>query len=170
MKNVILCLIIVINFVFTFAAISEDKLSATPTPAKVEEKFDETPYKSAHLGELLNKPESFIGQQIKFRGEFSSFVTLALDYKPAYRSSKDFLSFTIFRPSTKIPLSELKLAYPIEKAKDNKMLAELEKGDLIEVYGKVFNAALGEPWVDVLYIKKLKSAPNSKTVKSKKDS
>lgn len=132
----------------------------------IEEKIDESKYDSVHLGELLKNPTSYLKKNVKFRGEFSSFVTLALDYKPAFRDSKDYISFAIFRPKTQIPLSELKLAFPVEKAKDNKTLTDLGKGDLIEMFGTVFSDALGEPWVDVVAVKMLKPAPDKKKNKS----
>jgi hypothetical protein len=107
---------------------------------------------------LLNKPSDFLDKKIKFRGKFSSFTTLALDYKPAMRSSKDYISLCLFRPDSNIPLSELKLAYSVKEAKEDPVIKELEEGDLIEIYGNVFSTALDEPWVDILGIKKIQSA------------
>lgn len=129
---------------------------------KPPEIIDESQYKPIHLGKLLNEPAIYIGKKIRFTGEFSSFATLALDYKPALRDSKEFISFCIFRPHTKIPLSELKLAYPVEKAKDNEVVANLGKGDTIEIFGDVFSSALDEPWIDVTSIKVIKSVPKEK--------
>src|SRR5689334_422841 len=48
--------------------------------------------------ELVNKPQEFVGKNVKFDGKFFAFTSLALDYKPAYRSSKTHLSFLILRP------------------------------------------------------------------------
>lgn len=137
----------------------------------VEPKINPKEFKPVHLGKLLNSPDAYIDKKVRFRGEFSSYTTLALDYMPAYRSSKEFLSFCIFRPNTIIPLSELKLAYPVEYAKNIPTLGEVSKGDLIEVYGQVFSAALDEPWLDVLSIKKIRSAPKNSIFdkKSKKE-
>jgi len=107
-------------------------------------------------------------KKIKFRGKFSSFTTLALDYKEAMRDSKDYISICIFRPDSSIPLSELKLAYPVKEAKENTTLMELEENDLIEIYGKVFSAALDEPWVDILAVKLIESAkPKEKEIDQK---
>lgn len=128
--------------------------------AKVKkESINEIEFQPVLIGALLEKPQDYIGKKIKFRGKFSSFTTLALDYKPAMRSSKDFISICIFRPDSKIPLSELKLAYPVSEAKEEPIIRELEEGDLLEIYAQVFSAALDEPWADILLIKEIEKAP-----------
>ena len=123
-----------------------------------KEIINETEYEPILVGALLDNPKDFIDKKIKLRGKFSSFTTLALDYEPALRKSKDYISLCIFRPDSKIPLSELKLAYPLKEAKENLVIRDLEEGDVLEIYGKVFSAALDEPWVDILSIKKIESA------------
>lgn len=109
---------------------------------------------------LVADPKGYLGKNIKFTAAFSAFTNLALNYKPAFRSQKENISFLVFRPESKIPYSELKLAMPIPKEKDpkSKMLVSLKEGDTIEVTGHVFSTALDEPWVDVLKLKKLASA------------
>lgn len=129
---------------------------------KVKIEIDESEFSPVTLGELLAKPGKFINKKVVFQGEFSSFTTLALDYEPALRDSKDYISITIFRPETQIPLSELKLAYPVEEAKDNEIIKDLEKGDTIEIYAKGFSAALDEPWLDILLLKRIASASPKK--------
>ncbi len=124
-----------------------------------KEPVNESDYEPVLIGLLLENPQDYTGKKIKFRGKFSSFTVLALDYKPAMRASKDYISICIFRADSKIPLSELKLAYPVKEAKDNQVIRELEEGDLLEIYGQVFSAALDEPWVDITLIKKIESAP-----------
>ena len=113
---------------------------------------------------LVDAPKDYFGKNIKFKSEFFSYSTLALNYKPAFRSQKKFISFLVYRPKSKVPFSELKLAMKIPKEKDprNKMLSSLQDGDTIEVVGKVFSTALDEPWVDVLNLKKLASAKKEK--------
>ncbi len=123
-----------------------------------KEPINESDFHPVLIGALLENPQSYIGKKIKLRGKFSSFTTLALDYKPAMRSSKDYISICIFRTDSKIPLSELKLAYPVKEAKENLVIRELEEGDLLEIYGEVFSAALDEPWVDISLIKEIESA------------
>lgn len=137
-----------------------------------KEKINESDFQPVLLGSLLDKPDNYLSKKIKFRGKFSSFTTLALDYEPALRKAKDFISIAIFRPKTKIPLSELKLAYPVKEAKENQVIRELEEGDLIEIHGEVFSTALDEPWVDILSIQKIESAFKSlddKVVQEKKE-
>jgi hypothetical protein len=137
------------------------KPADNPTEEKKEKKpkkiINESEYATVHLGKLLNSPQLYLDKKIKFRGEFSSFSTLALDYEPAKRDSKDYISLCIFRPNTKIPLSELKLAYPVEDAKDDEIVAELSKGDLVEIFGQEFSTALDEPWLDVHSVKLIKA-------------
>lgn len=125
-------------------------------PKKVE--INENEFEPVLIGALLEKPFDYVSKKIKFRGKFSSFTTLALDYPPALRKSKDYISICIFRTDSMIPLSELKLAYPVKDAKENPVIRDLEEGDLLEIYGDVFSAALDEPWVDIAHIKKLESA------------
>ncbi|MBI3590733.1 MAG: hypothetical protein HY094_05055 [Candidatus Melainabacteria bacterium] len=123
-----------------------------------KEPINESEYNPVLLGALLESPGSYLDKKIKIRGRFSSFTTLALDYKPAMRKSKDYISLCLFRADGKIPLSELKLAYPVKEAKEDPVIRELEEGDLVEMYGKVFSTALDEPWVDIISIKKIESA------------
>lgn len=114
--------------------------------------------------DLTNRPEDFVGKNVKFTANFFAFSNLALDYKPAFKSSKTHLSFLILRSNSHIPLSELKLAMMIPKEKDpeSTLLATLKDGDQLEMVGKVFSAALDEPWVEVFKVKKLNTAQEEK--------
>lgn len=107
--------------------------------------------------ELVNKPHDYLGKNVKFIANFYAFSNLALDYKPAYRSSKTHLSLLVLKPGTHIPLSELKLAMMIPKDKDpdTELLAKLKDGDQVEVVGKAFSAAMDDPWVEVFKLKKI---------------
>ena len=139
---------------------AKDKTNKKEETAKEKkEPINESDFQPVLVGVLLENPQNYIGKKIKFRGKFSSFTTLALDYKPAMRAAKDYISISIFRTDSKIPLSELKLAYPVKEAKEDLVIRELEEGDLLEIYGQVFSAALDEPWVDILQIKMIESAP-----------
>lgn len=133
---------------------------------KKKEPINESEFEPVLVGALLENPTSYLNKQIKFRGRFSSFTTLALDYEPALRKSKDYISICLFRADSKIPLSELKLAYPVADAKEDKIIRDLEESDLLEIYGKVFSGALDEPWVDIISIKKIESA-SKKSVEKK---
>lgn len=116
---------------------------------------------------LVDSPKTYLGKNIKFKSDFFAFSNLALNYKPALRENKKYISFLVYRPKSKIPFSELKLAMKIPKEKDpkNKMLTSLQDGDTIEITGNVFSTALDEPWVDVLKLKKLASKKKSKNGK-----
>jgi hypothetical protein len=114
--------------------------------------------------ELVDKPHEYLNKNVKFTAKFFAFSSLALDYKPAMRSSKTHLSFLVLRPESHVPYSELKLAMAIPKEKDpeNQILTTLKDGDQVELIGKVFATPLDEPWVDVLRLKKLASADEKK--------
>jgi len=170
----LLFILFILSLVFNVQSVLSKKTKEKPDETKQEEKqikkeeINETEFDIVKPGKLLAKPQDFIGKKIKFRGKFSSFTTLALDYKEAMRDSKDYISICIFRPDSSIPLSELKLAYPVKEAKENTTLMELEENDLIEIYGKVFSAALDEPWVDILAVKLIESAkPKEKEIDQK---
>lgn len=107
-------------------------------------------YKEVLPNELVAKPEKYLNKSIKFKAHFDKFSTLGLDYPPVNRPAKDYISFLIKRDEVKnynIPLSELKLI--VKRTYAEKELLKLENKDEIEVYGKVFSKALGDPWVDV---------------------
>lgn len=120
--------------------------------------------------DLVSRPHDYVGKNVKFSGNFSNFVNLALDFKPAFRSSKTHLSFLILRPKTQIPLSELKIAMMIPKEKDPEtlLLTQLKSGDQVELVGKVFSAALDDPWVEVFKIKKLGGSSDDKKAQDDK--
>lgn len=100
------------------------------------------------LTDLVGNPAKFLGKKILIEGEFYSFSTLALDYEPAMRSSKDFIGIVLARPDHgEIPLVELKLAAPLKIFKDNSV--SVEHGNKVLVKGKVYAVALGEPWIDI---------------------
>lgn len=124
--------------------------SKTPEPV-IENVVSVTPE------ELVNKPKEFVGKNVKFTANFYAFSNLALDYKPAYRSSKTHLSLLVLKPGSHIPLSELKLAMMIPKEKDpeTELLAKLKDGDQVEIIGKEFSAALDDPWVEIFKLKKI---------------
>ncbi len=107
--------------------------------------------------DLVNDPKKYLDKHVRFKTRFYAFSSLALDYKPAMRSSKDYLSILVLRDDSHTPLSELKLAVPMSKDNTtfNKMLGTLKDGDKIEIVGTEFSMALGDPWVDVIDLKRL---------------
>ncbi|CAN5256324.1 hypothetical protein BH11CYA1_BH11CYA1_01540 [soil metagenome] len=143
-----------------------EKKAEKPVPEVVIENVITVPAETLteHAGEYLNK-------NVRFVANFQAYSSLALDYKPAMRPAKTYLSFLVFRNNSKVPLSELKLAMPIPKEDDKspqaKLLSELKEGDQLEVTGKVFATPLDEPWVDVLRLKRLKAAVDEKEKEKK---
>lgn len=139
---------------------SDKKQEKQKEKKKKKKTIIESEFAPVLIGALLADPHSFLNKKVTFRGKFSSFTTLALDYKPALRESKKFISICLFRVGSNIPLSELKLAYPVEEAKEDEIIKDLEEGDLLEIFGEVFSDALDEPWIDIIAIKKLQDASN----------
>ncbi len=128
-----------------------------------------TKYKKIDPLQLVATPSKYIDKTIKFNAKFDKFATIGLDYPPANRPIKDYISFLIKRENVvnyNIPLSELKLILKRDYAE--KELVNLETGDEIEVYGKVFCLALGDPWVDVEKVVIL--TPKENNDKENKDS
>lgn len=103
---------------------------------------------------VVKSPNNYMNRRINISAKFNKFSTLGLDYKPAMRSSENYISFLIFRPDTdkKIPLPEMKLF--IKRNLAEKYI-ELKEGDSIQFSGVVFSNALGDTWVDVDKLDKL---------------
>jgi hypothetical protein len=100
---------------------------------------------------LVKDPAAYLNKAVKFEAEFRGFSSMGLDYKPAFREAKDYVTLLVRRPDVShhiIPLSELKLFYPRKEAE---MLSKLEPGDKVRFQGKVFSTALGDPWLDVSF-------------------
>lgn len=110
---------------------------------------------------VVNNPKYYLNKTITMNAKFDKFSTLGLDYKPAFRSSENYISFLIQRDDTEhdIPLSEMKLFLKREVAE--KMI-DLKTNDEIKVEGLVFSDALGDTWVDVTNITITKKAPDDK--------
>jgi len=119
--------------------------------------------------QLANKAQDYLNKNVKFTAPFFAFSNLALDYKPAFRSSRTYLSFLILRPNSKTPFSEIKLDMLVPKEKDplTKMLGTLREGDIIEITGHVFACPLDEPWLDVLRLKRIASTKSSESAEDK---
>ena len=96
--------------------------------------------------------------------KFDKFSTLGLDYKSAFKSSEDYISFLIKRDDTTfdIPLSEMKLFIKREEAEK---FIDLKTDDEIQIVGTVFSDALGDTWIDVTKLTLIKKAPNKDGVK-----
>ncbi len=102
---------------------------------------------------VLKEPGQYMSKKVTFTGTFNRFADIALDYKKAFRDSRDYVTFFILRPdvdSHTIPLAEMKLFFPRKKSPE---VMDLETGDKIQVIGTEFSTALDEPWIDVEHIK-----------------
>ena len=113
---------------------------------------------------LVSKPSEYLNKTITMNAKFDKFSTLGLDYKSAYKSSEEYISFLIKREDTiyDIPLSELKLFL---KRTEAEKFIELKTDDEISITGTVFSDALGDAWVDVSSLVVTKKAPNKDGVK-----
>ena len=97
--------------------------------------------------DVVNNPNAYLKKRICMTARFSKFATLGLDYKPAFRSSDNYISFVFLRDDSanNIPLSELKMFIPRKTAEK---LPDIKEGDKVKVIGTVFSNALGDAWVD----------------------
>ena len=113
---------------------------------------------------VVNSPSQFLNKKIAMKAKFDKFSTLGLDYKPALRSSENYISFLIKRDDTTydIPLSEMKLFLKREMAEK---FIDLKTNDEITIEGTVFSDALGDAWIDVNSITVTKKAPDNNGVK-----
>lgn len=113
---------------------------------------------------IVKSPKEFLNKTITMNAKFDKFSTLGLDYKSAFRSSEDYISFLIKRDDTTfdIPLSEMKLF--IKRTAAEKFI-ELKTNDEIQIEGKVFSDALGDPWIEVTKLTLIKKAPDKDGVK-----
>ena len=110
---------------------------------------------------VVNSPKTYLNKSIIMEAKFDKFSTLGLDYKPALKSSEEYISFLIKRDDTSfnIPLSEMKLFLKRNVAEK---FIDLKTNDEIEIKGTVFSDALGDAWVDVKELKITKKAPEEK--------
>lgn len=110
---------------------------------------------------IVENPGLYLGKNVKFRAKFDKFSTLGLDYKPAFRSSEKYISFLIQRSDVRdhdVPLSELKIFIDRKEAEKH---IDLNSGDEIEVFGRVFSNALGDAWMDVDKFNVIKTVPKT---------
>jgi len=110
---------------------------------------------------VVSSPSTYLNKTVLMEAKFDKFSTLGLDYKPAMKSSEDYISFLIKRDDTtfNIPLSEMKLF--LKRSVAEKFI-DLKTNDEIEIKGTVFSDALGDAWVDVQELKIIKKAPEEK--------
>lgn len=114
--------------------------------------------------DIVNNPTAYLNKNVTMQAKFDKFAILGLDYKPAFRSSENYISFLIKRDDTQydIPLSEMKLFLKREIAEK---FIDLKTNDEIAITGNVFSDALGDAWVDVSEITIIKKVPEKDGVK-----
>jgi len=99
--------------------------------------------------DVVANPQFYLNKNIKMNATFDKFSTLGLDYKPAMRKSEDFIGILIRRDDVTdhvMPLPEMKLFL---KRKEAEKFIDLESGDKIQIDGKVFSTAMGDPWIEI---------------------
>ena len=103
-------LIMMSAVLFTGSAVYIEEVAAEPTAA-VQTVSSPTEYISVTPLQVVNYPKMYLNKSVVMKAKFDKFATLGLDYKPAFRSSDDYISFLIKRDDTlhDIPLSEMKL-------------------------------------------------------------
>lgn len=156
-----LLLLTVIAIGLNVQAVTQAPVHKTPINLENPMQVQTKNYQCVNPLELVAKPDFYLNKYIKIKGKFDKFSTLGLDYKPAYRSSEDYISFLIQRPDVtnhNIPLSEMKIF--LKRAEAEKHI-DLNSGDEIEFTGKVFSNALGDVWIDVDNFTVLVAKPKS---------
>ena len=142
---------------FTTGSMCYDRVQAQPAQtAAVQQQIQAV--KAAPLTIVAN-PKAYLNKTVLMNAKFDKFSTLGLDYKPAFKSSDDYISFLIKREDTSfnIPLSEMKLF--LKRATAEKFI-DLKTNDEIEIKGVVFSDALGDAWIDVQEMKITQKAPD----------
>ncbi len=138
------------------------QLEASKKEKQVLPKIDETQYQNVNSIDVVNNPNNYLNKKVKMDATFDKFSTLGLDYKPAFRNSKDYISFLIRRNDVVdhvIPLSEMKLFLKRDLAEK---FIDLESGDKVQIFGHVFSNALGDPWIEVQSLKITQKMPKKK--------
>ncbi len=137
------------NAASTTSKPANQKISTIPSVSKKPVcTINKSLYTKVNSLDVVNNPKAYMGKKIKINATFDKFSTLGLDYKPAFKDSKDYISFLIKRDDVTdhtVPLSEMKIFL---KRKEAEKFIDLESGDKIEIYGNVFSTALGDPWVE----------------------
>lgn len=149
-------------FILTTSTVCADKVSAQPAQVNKKPAVQQTVinYTKAEPLAVVGSPKVYLNKNIIMNAKFDKFSTLGLDYKPAFKSSDDYISFLIKRDDTtyNIPLSEMKLFLKRDVAEK---YIDLKTDDEVEIKGLVFSDALGDVWVDVKELKITKKAPET---------
>ena len=163
-KIITLALIISLGTGLTINKVCSQTTTPTIVRADVPQQQAPVEYVSVNPLDVVANPYRYLRRNIKIKAKFDKFSTLGLDYKPAFKSSEEYISFLIKRDDTSydIPLSELKLFIKRDEAEK---FIDLKSNDEISITGTVFSDALGDAWVDVKSLKIIKKAPEKDGVK-----
>lgn len=144
----------------TSSHVCTDKVTAQPAVAPAATATSIQPSSVRPLA-IIASPKSYLNKSVVFNAKFDKFATLGLDYKPAFKSSEEYISFLIKRDDTTydIPLSEMKLFLKRDVAEK---FIDLKTNDEIQISGTVFSDALGDAWIDVNKLTLIKKAPENK--------
>lgn len=152
MKNFIKALALVTIMTFIPAAYAVSTPQANAVQAKIN--AANTAVVSLNSPTLIvNNPYTYVNKNVEFNAKFNKFSTLGLDYKPAMRASQVYIGVLLERDdvgSNIIPLSELKM---FMKRTYAEKFTDVESGDTVHIKGRVFSAALGDPWMDITEMK-----------------
>ena len=154
--------LVVCAIALTTSNICADKVTAEPVAEQrasaVVHEQNSTPL------DIVNHPKFYLDKTVVFNAKFDKFSTLGLDYKPAFKSSEDYISFLIKRDDTTydIPLSEMKLFL---KRSEAEKFIDLKTNDEVQISGTVFSDALGDAWIDVNKLVVVSKAPEKDGVK-----
>lgn len=130
--------------------------------------FDKPDVEFAKPLDVVANPAKYLNKNIYMNATFDKFSILGLDYKPALRENANYIGFLIQRDDVAdhdVPLSEMKLFLKRDYAEK---FIDLETGDKIQIKGKVFSIALGDPWLDIDEITVTKKAKAGEDTKAKK--
>ncbi len=154
-----LCLIAICAIALTSSNLCTDKVIAEPAVAPQVISIADT--KGVTPLNIVANPKNYLNKDVTFQAKFDKFSTLGLDYKPAFKSSEEYISFLIKRDDTNfdIPLSEMKLFIKREEAEKH---IDLKTDDKIQISGVVFSDALGDTWIDVSNLVLIQKAPEKK--------
>lgn len=154
-------LLVFCTLAITTSEICVNKVTAQPVAAPV---VTAEQCQSVKPLAVVANPRAYLEKTITMSAKFDKFSTLGLDYKPAFKSSDDYISFLVKRDDTNydIPLSEMKLFI---KRDDAEKFIDLKTNDKISITGKVFSDALGDAWIDVSKLTLVEKAPEKDGVK-----
>lgn len=141
-KNIVTLFIALTLTLTTFTVCAKTKTASAPVQPTVS-------VQQVKALDVVKCPKNYLNKKIKVKAKFDKFSTLGLDYKPAFKSSEDYITFLIKRDDVVnyvVPLSEMKNFLPRKIAEK---YIDLKPGDEIEFVGTVFSDALSDTWVDV---------------------